>query len=306
MAFRNKKRQTIQDSLEILNQYPPRDPSMADARKSKFLAQAKMIKKSSVTNAPEKRHSKWNSLFTKERKMGTLLTILITLGLVFGGSTATVYASQSAVPEEFFYPVKTLTEDIQLDLSSDPETTMELALEFALRRVDEISELKEAGLLPPDAVYARLENQLNLAIGQAVSLGNGEAEKALLKIEEMLRTREQLMEQDADDPILLRTRTLLQDRIQLIQSGMANPSGNYNEYQSGWENTPGPSENTGGAGNGQNGPEVTPGSDNSNPDLNSTPTNGTEDAGGQIGNPTQDVTPGSSTGQGTGGSGKGK
>ena len=176
MAFRNKKRQTIQDSLEILNQYPPRDPMMADARKSKFLAQAKMIKKSSVTNAPEKRHSKWNSLFTKERKMGTLLTILITLGLVFGGSTATVYASQSAVPEEFLYPVKTLTEDIRLDLSSDPDTTMELALEFALRRVDEINEMKEAGLLPPDAVYARLENQLNLAIGQALSLGNGEAE----------------------------------------------------------------------------------------------------------------------------------
>lgn len=236
----NKRMKEILETLNQLNQFPPRDNEKAIEGKSRFLAQAKLISKSPVTNAPEPRQNNWNKLPKKERKMSTLLAILLAIGLVFGGSTATVYAAQDSTPDELLYPVKTLTEDIALELTMSPETKVELALNYALRRIDEINDLKEAGIMPPDAVYARLENQINLALQQALSLENEDAVRALLRIRDTLQTREQLMDQQLDDPILLRTRTILQERIQLVESGIVDPEGAYNEFRSGWETTPEP------------------------------------------------------------------
>lgn len=236
----NKRNKEIVDSLSQLEKIPPRDQEKAVEAKSRFLAQAKLISKSPVTNAPENRHNNWNKLPKKERKMSTILAILLAIGLVFGGSTATVYAAQDSTPNEFLYPVKTFAEDVALELTQSPETKVELALNYALRRIDEINDLKEAGIMPPDAVFARLENQINLALQQAVSLDSEDAVKALLRIRETLQTREQLLDQQSDDPILLRTRTILQERIQLVESGIVDPEGAYNEFRSGWENTPEP------------------------------------------------------------------
>lgn len=238
----NKKKEII-ESLNQLNRFPPRDKAKAFEGKSRFLAQAKLIAKSPVTNAPESRHINWSKLPKKERKMSTLLTVLLAISLVFGGSTATVYAAQDSAPNEFLYPVKTFTEDVTLELTQSPETKLDLALNYALRRIDEINDLKEAGIMPPDAVFSRMENQINLALQQAVLLESGESIQALLHIRNMLQTKEQLIDQQSNDPILLRTRAILQERIQLVESGIADPDGFYNEFRSGWENTPGPGNN---------------------------------------------------------------
>jgi len=239
----HKRKKEIVESLKQLNQIPPRNTEKALAGKSRFLAQARLIGQSPVTNAPESRHNSWNHFPKKERKMSTILAILLAIGLVFGGSTATVFAAQDSAPDEFLYPVKTFTEDVTLELTQSPEAKVELALNYALRRIDEINDLKEAGIMPPDAVYARLENQINLALQQASSLGSEDAIRALLQIRDTLQTKEQLMDQQSDDPILLKTRTILQERIQLVESGIVDPEGMYNEFRSGWENTPEPGKN---------------------------------------------------------------
>ncbi len=275
----NKRKKEILETLSQLNQFPPRDKEKAKEGKLRFLAQAKLISKSPITNAPEHRLNNWNKLPKKERKMSTLLAILLTIGLVFGGSTATVYAAQDSTPDELLYPVKTLTEDITLELTQSPETKVELALNYALRRIDEINDLKEAGIMPPDAVFARLENQINLALHQALSLEKEDAIQALLRIRDTLQTREQLMDQQVDDPILLRTRTILQERIQLVQSGITDPEGAYNEFRSGWENTPEPGNEAtqnGGqpAQNGTAAPIGEPENQSGNPPSENTPVQG--------------------------------
>lgn len=279
-----KWKEIILKSLSELNNIPPRNHAKAQEGKSRFIAQAKLISKSPITYAPESRHNKWNLSKIKERKMGTVVTVILVLGLVFGGSTATVYAAQDSAPEQFLYPVKLLTEDINLELSDSAETKMELSLKYALRRIDEIKELQELGQMPPDAVFARLENHINLALQQAASLGNDEATKALLQIRDTLQTREQLLNQQSDDPILLRTREILQERIQTAESGIADPEGLYNEFRAGWDSTPPVGEATEPPGNGQSGQDG----------MVTTPAGN----GDQYGNPTPAHTPQPGTGYG--------
>jgi hypothetical protein len=99
-------------------------------------------------------------------------------------------------------------------------------------------QLKEEGLMPPEPVYANLEMQIQKAITLATQLGESNLEPALLQIRDRLQIQEKLVNQDGQDPILLRTRTLLQERIQLVNTGLGNLNGFFYEAQNGWENTP--------------------------------------------------------------------
>ena len=123
--------------------------------------------------------------------MGTLITIVVILGLALGGTSA-VYAAQDDLPGEPLYQVKLLSEEARLDLAADPEKKMDLDLQFALRRLDEIEEMIEAGLEPPDMSFARLENQLMHAVGQATLLDEEEVPGALLRIRQTLQERVRL------------------------------------------------------------------------------------------------------------------
>ena len=170
--------------------------------------------------------------------MGTLATIMIILGLMLGGTTATAYAAQDALPTDTLYPVKLLTEDIQFDLTGNTAAKLELALEFAETRISEIIQLKEEGLMPPEGVYAELENQIQQAILLSTQMGESNLEPALLQIRDRIQDQLKLMDGTGAGSILLRTRTLLQERVQLIETGLGNLNGFYFEAQNGWENTP--------------------------------------------------------------------
>ncbi len=302
MLFNKKNHSKVISALQELKSVPSRDPEAAEKGKAKFLAQAKMLNRTTVTYTPMQRHNKWKQSLRQEKKMGTLITIILVIGMVFGGSTATVFAAQESTPNEFLYPVKLLSEDVQLSLAQKPQTRVELALGYALNRIDEIYELKEAGLMPPDGVYARLENQINLAIQYALSLQAQDKEMALLQIRDQLQDRQRLMDQELEDPTLLRTRTILQERIQLVQSGIADPEGLYNEYRNGWEINPNFGDVTATAQNQQQqgGPNITPEGQQNQfgaPTQENTPgpTQGTSNGG----NPGQQNTPGPSQGMGT-------
>ncbi|MBA4374603.1 MAG: hypothetical protein C0401_00325 [Anaerolinea sp.] len=278
--------------LKDLPQIPARNPERAADGRVNFLKEAKSISNNTVSKNSLQRHSNWKISFFKEFKMGTIATLLVILGLVFGGSTATVYASQDALPNEVLYPVKLVTEGLQSNLASTAEAKMNLALDFAAVRVDEIMQMQEAGLIPPDAVFANLQMQINQAIEQATKLGSGELEQALLRIREKLQVQEQLMGNDLQDPILLRTRTLLQERIQLVESGIGNLNGFYNEAQNGWDNTPIMGESTPGQMNGQQ--ENNPSGESNSPTQDSG--NQPENGNGTGGTSTQQVQNGSGYG----------
>lgn len=233
-----KYEQEIRERLEELTATNNALPVLSPDIKRRYLLKANSLAKKAVSKPPISRPTIWTTQLFKEVRMGTIATIVIILGLVLGGTSATAYASQDDLPNQFLYPVKILSENIQAGLTTNNETKLALALEFAETRVDEIVQLKAEGLMPPEPVYANLEMQIQKAITLATQLGESDLEPALLKIRDRLQIQERLLSNDDQDPVLLRTRTLLQERIQLVNTGLGNLNGFYYEAQNGWENTP--------------------------------------------------------------------
>ena len=71
----------------------------------------------------------------------SLVTVMVIIAILFGGTTMTAYASQSALPGDPLYQVKTSMEKTQVIFSFNAASRAELDLELAQRRLDEISAL---------------------------------------------------------------------------------------------------------------------------------------------------------------------
>jgi len=179
--------QEIKERLTELTATKTSLPEISPEVKGKYMHKVNLLARKTVSKTPYVRPNKWTLHLFKEVRMGTIATIMIILGLVLGGTTATAYASQDDLPNQFLYPVKILSENIQAGLTSSNETKLALALEFAETRVDEIVQLKAEGLMPPEPVYANLEMQIQKAITLATQLGESNLEPSLLQIRDRLQ-----------------------------------------------------------------------------------------------------------------------
>jgi len=75
----------------------------------------------------------------------TLVVLAVVLTALFGGTVATAYASQGALPGSPLHPVKTGLERAQLALSPSAARDASLNLRFAERRLEELAGLIQAG-----------------------------------------------------------------------------------------------------------------------------------------------------------------
>lgn len=228
----------LKKRLEELGEASAKQLPSRERIKRQFLSRVSYYSSKTVTNGSPVRHSSWMPFLNKERKMSTVVSLLLALGLLLGGTTATVYAAQDDLPNQMLYPVKLITENIQTDFAATSADKFELALQFAETRIDEILQLQSEGTMPPEPVYANLEMQIQRSIELATQQGETNLEAALLQIRDRLQTKLMLLDGSAETPTLLRTRTLLQERIQLVETGLGNLNGFYMEAQNGWENTP--------------------------------------------------------------------
>lgn len=251
-----------------------------------------------------------------------LVTLLVALGLVFGGGGAALAASQSAMPDEALYPVKTWSEQVQLQLAGDDEEKIQLMNAFTIRRMEEIRTMLQAGKQIPEPVMTRLEQQLQYMLRLAAGQSEDKSEQALLQIHNQLQNQTQLMQQlqlgegDAEgemtqervramlelqsrqaaagleDPEWLREQLRLQEQSQFQhQNGNMNPSGEdvielsgANPYATG---TPTPGSGYG------------PG-ESQNPWTDTTPTPDSGNGPGVSQNPWTDTTPTPGSGYGPG------
>jgi hypothetical protein len=79
---------------------------------------------------------------SRRRHRVAVVLIAATLGLLLMGGAA-VAASGSALPGQALYPVKKAVEKIELAFTNSPSSRAKLHLEFARRRLDELSALLE-------------------------------------------------------------------------------------------------------------------------------------------------------------------
>jgi hypothetical protein len=306
--------------LDALQEVPPRSSKAALAGRAAFLSEArqiadaqalKAIRAEAQADAARRRRAlpAWKPL--RLALSPWLTAVLVILILALGAAPVTVYAAQSSLPNDLLYPVKMLTEDWRLNNASQA-SRLALALQFAERRVSEMTSLQAQANPIPEGVLARFEQHESLAMQTAAGLPNGELVQALERLQTHISAQEQLLTRvqnagQPDDPVILQAQVVLQHHARLVEVGLRDPR-DFRRHVSGapLNSTPAPTaDEPGGTPHPQesqvpgSGPGAQPGP---------LPAGPTDTAPGQLGPatgaPGATVTPGSS-GSDTGGSGAG-
>jgi hypothetical protein len=239
--------ESIIERLRRLRRIPPRDTERAAQGRAAFLAQARQIKNQTSFRPPVSDGNKlrligWiytlpDFFVRKEQYLmfHRLIAVFIALAVVFGGATATAFAAQNSLPADALYPLKTLTEDFRYNLSAQMESRLELALNYAARRVGEISALSELGLPTPAQTATRLGEQIEAALNIAAGLEGSAQQQAFARIMTHLQQHEQtlaqLSEQRPEDPVLVQARMMLQEQLRLAEQGLSDPQGVQQQLQ---------------------------------------------------------------------------
>lgn len=309
----------IRHRLEILRDVPGRDRRKASQGRARFLYQAQEMRQA-VSQSGRARHKGWIAipLFRKKEpvRMSTLAAVLVILSLVFGGSTATIAAAQTAMPDQPLYHLKLISEDVGEKLAFQNQTQFELALQFASRRLAELEKLMLKGETPPEDLMARYQNRMQNALRLAAEMPEEDFTAALLRLQETLRQQEQIMlrlhEFQPDSPLVNQLMAMIQTRLQMTANGLQDPLEFRNQVRSGQTEeftppmgegfTPGDGQKNGGPGEVEPpGPGNSYGGGNENPWTGESPEPGAG-FGQDGGNPwTNDTpTPGSGYGYGDG------
>ena len=127
-----------------------------------------------------------------------MMAIVIAMVVFFSGTGLTVFASQNSLPNQSLYQLKLISEDVIISLAGSPQIQIAHSLNFADRRLEEISALMNRGETIPEFIVDRMQNELNLAITLAASLGDHqmlqELDQIHLRIQTQLQTVNTLME----------------------------------------------------------------------------------------------------------------
>ena len=153
----------------------------------------------------------------------TLFAIFLAVVFFFGGTGLTVYAAQESMPDETLYPLKTLSEDVLLSLTTSPRKQIDLTLGFADRRVTEIASLYSAGKTIPRGVVDRLQTELNKMLEEASMLGDQDMiqtlERVRARAEIQLETMSVLLANGPADPSFIRALAQIQEQVDLAAMG---------------------------------------------------------------------------------------
>lgn len=224
----------LEQHFSALRETPPRDPAAAARGRERFLAEARNLAPA-VSPAPKVRHTGWmytiRNLFSRKesRKMSAIANFIVAIVMLVGGTGVTAAAAQGSLPDSFLYPVKLWTEDIRLSLTGDAGAQIQMNMEFANRRTEEIQRMLEAGNVPPEQVNERLQLHLNNALQLAAQLDGEQMNQALFQMQQELQVQVQRMinlqaNANADAAQLLtRTREMLQERLRLTDAGLEDP-----------------------------------------------------------------------------------
>jgi hypothetical protein len=162
--------------------------------------------------------------------MNTVVSLILAAALLLGGG-GTVAAAQDDLPNQSLYQLKLWTENAKMAMTGNPQEQATLLMSMAQTRVQEMAALAEQGITPPDQVRERLQQHLNQALQLAANMDEPIRAQTLLQLRDCLQTQDRIMEQlqlhvDTEiEPLLTRTRQMLQEQLHLVDEGLADPQG---------------------------------------------------------------------------------
>jgi hypothetical protein len=168
------------------------------------------------------------SFLYRKENFAVVATIIVVLALLFGGTAGTAYAAQSSLPGETLYPVKTLIEDVRLDLTKDSDKQYALLDQFLTTRFAEMDEMKAQGI----PLNVQLANRLLVQLDQMLALAASQSDDKMVENLDHLYLR--IMDQDRlswyDDDLEgevyglgLQLREEITTRAQMMVEGTEDP-----------------------------------------------------------------------------------
>lgn len=167
--------------------------------------------------------------------------VVAVLMVLAGSATGTAYASQSSLPGDLLYPVKTATESVREWVETDAAGDARLQMEFAGHRLDEMAQLLEsspdnlataltgyeknlnkalayAGLVPADAVATTLADDISGQLNRLDALDDADGGDAVAEAQRIAVGAhvQALRRVAADEPVRASEMiiTALQDRLE--------------------------------------------------------------------------------------------
>ena len=227
----------LKNALNDLQNVPPRDQQAAQRGRLVFMHQVSEHRQA-VSREASRRQNRLSatisSLFRRKDPfpmLNTLIAIILSVVVLFGGSGVTVAAAQGSLPDQALYPIKTWSEDAVLSLTNSSQTRLQYVLNYSDRRVSEITRLLAEGKSIPSGVEARLQNELDMVLELVSGMNDTQAMEQLQLILQRADTQYQAMtslmsEAPASDaPLLLRAHVRLQEQVQLCAMGESDISG---------------------------------------------------------------------------------
>lgn len=222
--------------LSELKPVPARNSQAAVRGRAQFLSET-------VSAQEKQRQSLWTIFQKKEQfVMKLVVSTLLIVGLLFGGN-ATVSAAQNDLPNQPLYQLKLISEDVNLWFTSDPVQKIEMLMQQAQTRLQEIETLASQGVTPPAALTIRSQQKIQQALQLAMSLDDPSKVAILQQLRTHLQTQQQLMEQKSSctncEPVLQQTRNMLRTQLREVEGDLATPAPaplqlqnqNQNQYQ---------------------------------------------------------------------------
>ncbi len=119
--------------------------------------------------------------------MFAIARIITIAAILLGGTAGTAFAAQESLPDQALYPVKTLIEDLRLELINDPQAEFDLLMKFLEERFAEIQTMAQNGDPIGEVVQNRLQKQLQSAFQNAAELDDPELLQAMERVREQSR-----------------------------------------------------------------------------------------------------------------------
>jgi hypothetical protein len=154
-------------------------------------------------------------LFQRMPVMKTVAALLLVVIIVLAGGSISVYASQSSLPGEPLYSIKSLSEDVRLGYTN--------------RRMDEISGLLAGGKTLNDHASARYQQELDSALQYAAQLDDSQIGNALGQIKTHAENQGMTMEDLINklppqaEPAVVHLQARLAEQVKLSQFGEVDP-----------------------------------------------------------------------------------
>jgi hypothetical protein len=212
----------VLEALQAARDVSSPEPAGQRRMQARFIQQIQQVRQENVTFSRKprlnKRQSFKNNRFLQWRTNTMavkIIGIIVAIATVLGGAGAgTVYASQSALPDDILYDVKVWSEDTRLDMAQAPEEDLALHLEFADRRIEEMLALFEEGKTPD--LELKLELAGHLWMAEQLIVDCDDPIQAQDQVRQRLMTQDQLLTNVPEDALMTQTRSMVRQQLNLM------------------------------------------------------------------------------------------